>query len=127
MYDNFIENGSILAVVLMVFTCHVMLEVGLIEAKGGAHALNELPGIVRSSLGSLLVVAAMPTAFWPAIYIGLFEGVVAGVIAWLVFQPVGLILVRILRVKGPAIGLWFVAASIAMVAGYVLSFMALPA
>lgn len=126
MFDSFLANGSVVAVALLVFACHVMIEVGTIDLKGGAHALNELPGIVRSPLGTVLVFAAIPTAFWPAIYVGLFDGLAAAIVAWLMFQLAGLLAVRILRVKGPAIGLWFILASAAMIAGYWISIIKLP-
>lgn len=126
MFDNFLANGSFVAVALMVFACHVMIEVGTIELKGNGYALNELPGIVRSSVGTALVIAAVPTAFWPAIYVGLFDGPIAAIIAWVAFQLAGLLVVRLLRVRGPAIGVWFILASAAMIAGYWMSVFKLP-
>jgi hypothetical protein len=71
MIEQFQTHGSVVAVGLMVYAANVMIE-ALRREKFDRSGIYT-PGIIRSSFGSLVMIASLPCAIWSAIYIGLFE------------------------------------------------------
>lgn len=124
MVDTFLANGSKLSVILMVYSCNVMIEALRRDKldRTGMHT----PRVIRSVWGRLAAIGSIPCAIWPAVYIGLFDGWVAGIGAWVVLQVIGAVLTIILKINSPLLGLHFIAASFAYPAGYYLSLAALP-
>lgn len=72
MFDNFFQNGSIIAVALMTYGGQVIME-ALKRDRADPNGLRS-PGIIKHPLSALFMFAAIPCAFWPAIYIGLYRG-----------------------------------------------------
>lgn len=63
---------------------------------------------------------AIPCAIWPAIYIGLYDGWVAGISSWIILQIISAITVIVLGIRG-FIGYHFIVACIAYPIAYYLS------
>ncbi|MCF4098193.1 hypothetical protein [Maritalea mediterranea] len=124
MFDSFFNHGNIVSVVLMVYAANVMIESLRIDQADISGSYTPL--IIRSSIGSILAVGAIPCAIWPAIYVALYSGWVAGIVFWLLAQLFGFAIVLALRVRGPLIGIHFIIASIAYPIGYYLSITNLP-
>ena len=122
MFANFLNHGSLVAVLLMGFSSSVMLDAGLQEKKD-PHGLHT-PRIIRSSIGSLLVFGSVPCIFWPAIYVGLFDGVIAGIASWVLLQVFCAIFFG--QLNSRLLGVNFMLASIAYPIGYYLSYINLP-
>lgn len=120
MFDQFLAEGSVLAVLLMAYAANVMIEVLRIQHQDPAGIYT--PRILRSSLGSIMTFGAIPCAFWPAIYIGLFSGILAAIISWLVLQVLGAWITIRLGLRGPLLGFHFIVACIAYPVGYFLSY-----
>lgn len=119
MFQEFFNNGSLLAVLLMVYAGNVMME-ALRRDRLDPHGINS-PLIIKHPVSALFMVASIPCAIWPAIYIGLYSGWIAGIISWIVLQFFGAIATVGLGMRGPALGLHFIAACIAFPVGYYLS------
>lgn len=124
MFENFLANGSKLSVILMVYSCNVMIE-ALKRDKFDRTGLHT-PPVIRTGWGNLSMIGSLPCALWPAIYIGLFEGWGAGIGAWVILQLIGAFLTIALKINGRLLGIHFVAASLAYPIGYYLSLEALP-
>jgi len=128
LFDNTIADGSWLAVVLMIYVYGVMYNIGQVYVKDSTGVMT--PGIVRSSLGTIAIIAMVPTIIWPTIYVSLFDGVFwAGVLTFLLTTVGGGIAGKLLGVtaaRGAFMGIHFILATIAMVAGYWLSITNLP-
>lgn len=123
MFDDTITRGSVLGIALMIYTYGVMFNIGQVYVRDPAGVMT--PNIVRSSLGTLAIVAAVPTIIWPAIYVGLFDGIWAGVVTFLLTTIGGTVAAKLLGVtawRGVLMGIHFILAAVAMVAGYWLSF-----
>ncbi|MBB3231143.1 hypothetical protein [Halomonas stenophila] len=124
MFEEFLSNGSLAAVLLMVYTGNVMME-ALRRDRLDPRGINS-PLIIKHPVSALFMFASIPCAIWPAIYIGLYSGWVAGVISWFVLQIVGAIATIVLGMRGPALGFhsWIhriTAACIVFPTGYYLS------
>lgn len=124
MFDSFLAQGQVLSVVLMIYSANVMIEALRIDKMDRSGIYT--PGIIRSSVGTLLAIGAIPCAVWPAVYVALFSGWLAGLIFWLVAQVLGFAIVALLRIRGPLIGIHFIIASVAYPIGYFLSITTLP-
>lgn len=87
------------------------------------------PGIVRSGLGFFAMLGAIPTFFWPSLYVGFFEGGVGAGLTFVLTMFGGPALAYLLGIAlwgGALMGLHFMAATVAYVAGYWLSLTNLP-
>lgn len=127
MFDNLVSNGSILAVVLMIYAFGVMSRVAFVYSNDRVGHMT--PGIVRSGFGRLVMAGAIPTFFWPTLYVGLFEGGFLGALTFVATFFGGPALVYLLGIAiggGALMGLHFIAATAAYVAGYWLSLTNLP-
>lgn len=121
MFEQFLLQGSIFSVALMVYACNVMLEaarLNKIDPRGILYA----PKIIVHPLSGLIMFAAIPCILWPAIYIGLYDGWIAGIVAWFILQVIGVIMYFILGIRySELIGIHFILACIAFPIGYYLS------
>ena len=72
-------------------------------------------------MSAVFMFASVPCAVWPAVYVGLYSGWVAGIISWFALQGVGAVGTFLLGIRGPALGFHFIAACIAFPVGYYLS------
>lgn len=118
MIDNFIAKGSLLSIVFMVYTNATIMEAVKIN-KADPYCLNS-PRILKNPLSILFVTLAIPCAIWPAIYIGLYEGWVVGIISWFILQIISALAVATLGVRS-YIGYHFIVACIIYPIGYYLS------
>jgi len=124
LFNDLISQGSVLAVVLMMYAYGVVFVVGEIYLRDKAGVFT--PGVVRSGFGTLIVIAALPTAIWPAIYVGLWDGFVSGVVTFggqMILAP---LVAKLAGVTGALMGVHFYGAAIALGFGYWLSFTHLP-
>ena len=127
MFDSTVANGSIVAIILMVYAYGVMFNIGRVYVRDPSGVMT--PGVVRSTFGTLAIIATIPTIIWPAIYAGLFDGLWAGVVIFLITTVGGAIATTILGVTafgGLLMGIHFYLATFALVAGYWLSLTNLP-
>lgn len=120
MFDEFFAEGSVLAVLLMAYAANVMFESLRIQHSDPTGFYT--PQIIRGSFGSIMALGSVPTVIWPAIYIGLYSGVLAAIISWLVLQVFGAWITLRLGLRGSLLGLHFIAACIAYPIGYYLSY-----
>lgn len=121
MFEEFLNYGSILSVLLMVYAGNVM-----IEALRRERIDPFGPGIIKHPLSALFMFASIPCQIWPAIYVGLYSGWLAGVVAWFVLQMAGAFVTIALGIRGPALVFHFVLGCIAFPIGYYLSISTLP-
>lgn len=126
MFELFLQQGSITSVVLMTYAGNVMMEAFRVDRFYKSPPLFTLHRIITNPLARLFMLASVPCAIWPSIYIGLYTGILAGVISWLALLIVGAIATSILRVGGLLIGIHFILACIAFPIGYYLSLTNLP-
>jgi hypothetical protein len=124
MFDNLATYGSILSIILMSYTFGVMYVIGGIYLQDNVGHMT--PGVVRSSFGSIVIVAAIPTLAWPAIYTALFDGIWSGIIVFLLSNSIAPIIARKLGANGALMGIHFYLATASMIAGYWLSLTNLP-
>lgn len=123
MFDNFLAHGSILSVILMVYASDVMAEsVRLINLD---RIGLDTPFLLRHPVAELFMFGSIPTAIWPSIYIGLYDGWVAGIISWVVLQLGSAWATVALRIRGSALAHHFIVACIAYPIGYYLSIVSL--
>ena len=122
MFSEFLNNGNIVALVLMAYTNNVM-----IEAMGLSMKKFDAPPILNNPIATIFMFGGLPCTIWPAIYIGLFYGWVAGVIAWIGLQILGVIATVVLGIRGPFTAVHFLVACVAYPIGYYLSFSNMPA
>lgn len=124
MFKEFLSQGSIVSVLLMVYAGNVMME-ALRRDRLDPQGINS-PLIIKHPVSALFIFASIPCAIWPAIYVGLYSGWVAGIVSWFVLQIVGAIATVVLGIRGPALGFHFIAGCIAFPIGYYLSLSGLP-
>lgn len=79
------------------------------------------PRIAHSALGTLFLICALPSSVWLAVYVGGFDGWLAGVVSWIGFQIIGAIATIVLRIKGPLLGLHVLLGIPSLIAGYFLT------
>ena len=125
MFEQFLSQGNIIAVILMIYSGNVMIE-ALRREKFDSSGMYT-PPIIKHPLSSLFMFCAIPCAIWPAVYIGMFDGLVPGIVAWIGLQIAGAIGTITLGVRGPALGFHFLTACVAYPIGYYLSLTNLPA
>ncbi len=122
MYEQFLNQGSILAVILMTYSGNVMIEALRRERLDPTGPVGMYtPPIIKHPISSLFIFLGIPCAVWPAVYVGIYDGLVAGVIAWVVLQIAGAMGTIALGIRGPALGFHFLAACVAYPIGYYLS------
>ena len=125
MFEEFLNHGSVLSVLLMVYAGNVMME-ALRRNRLDPRGVNS-PLIIKHPVSAIFMFSSIPCAIWPAIYIGLYSGWIAGIISWIALQIAGAFATIALGIRGQALGFHFIAACIAFPIGYYLSFAALPA
>lgn len=119
MFDEFLNNGSILAILLMVYAGNVMME-ALRRDRMDPYGVNT-PAIIKKPISAIIMFGSVPCAFLPAVYIGFYSGWIAAISAWLALQVIGVIVAVVLGVRGPLLGFHFILASVAYPVGYFLS------
>lgn len=90
MFDNIIANGSPISLILMVFSSGVLYDVIMIV---NSHRASLHPQIYRTPVSTVLLFLGVGCFFWPAIYVGIYEGILAGVIFWISQQLIGQIII----------------------------------
>lgn len=123
MFTDFVQEGSLTGVGMMVICLPIMMASTRLVHPTAVLA----PRIMQGPIASLFLFCAIPLPIWPAIYIGLFEGFITGLISWGLIQASAVVLHFLLRLPGPWIGLYFAAACIIYPIGYVLTLTSLPA
>lgn len=118
MFDQFLLQGSLLAVAIMGYTNSVMFHVARLN-RIDPYGLYFAPSILQHPISDLFFIAAIPCAIWPSIYIGLYDGWIAGIFSWFILQVGIAIILPIIR--GMAIGLHFILACTLYPIGYYLS------
>ncbi|WP_107782986.1 hypothetical protein [Nitrosomonas nitrosa] len=118
MFDQFLLQGSFLSVAIMVYTNSVMFHVATLN-RIDPHGLYFAPLIFRHPIAVLFFFAAIPCAIWPSIYIGLYDGWIAGLFSWFILQ-IGLAVILPL-IRGFLIGIHFIVACMLYPFGYYLS------
>jgi len=117
MFNEFFnDGGSILAVFLLIYSGTVMRETLFLRAR---HVFGA-PLILQNKVAEYMGLSGIPALIWPAIYIGIYSGWIAGIIAFLGLQ-LGGFGAAILGIRGNFIGHHYIAACILMPIGYILS------
>lgn len=109
MFGEFLQQGSVLSVVLMVYAVSVM-----------SWAHNYMTPGAAPTLFHLVVYGSAPCYFWPAIYVGLYSGWVAGGLSFFLVFVLASLGQFVLRVP-ELFHYHFVVALIAYPIGYALS------
>lgn len=121
MFDQFLSQGSILSIIFMVYACNVMIEAIRID-RLDPHGLYIAPGVLSHPMSGIFIFAAVPCIIWPGVYIGLYDGWVAGSVAWFILQIVGAVMTIILGIRRcELIGTHFTLACVVFPIGYYLS------
>lgn len=117
MLGNFIENGSIIGLMLLIYASTT-----LFEAVIRVQTVPRLsPDTLLSRQANIIYILAIPAGFWAAIYVGIYEGILIGMVSWIVLQLIGQALINLLSVRR-FIGTHFYTATLAMFLGYYLTF-----
>ena len=122
MFENFLNYGSVVGALCLVYASNVAIEVATVGSRG-PHAG---PAIAHNTFGTIFVFCALPCSLWPAIYVGGFDGWLAGVISWVVFQIIGAVATMVLKIKGPLLGLHVLIGILSLGVGYYLTLNNLP-
>lgn len=118
MFDQFLSHGSLLSVAIMGYTNSVMIHVARLN-RIDPQGLYLAPLILQHPIAELFFIAAIPCIIWPSIYIGLYDGWIAGILSWFILQ-IGLAVILPL-IKGFLIGIHFIVACMFYPFGYYLS------
>ncbi|QUG77377.1 hypothetical protein GKQ23_21315 [Erwinia sp. E602] len=87
MFANFIEYGSFLSIFCAEYASVMAVRIANDVRKD--PYLMHTPGLIRHPLFTIVVILAIPLSIWQAVYVGLFDGFWAGVLAWLILQVGG--------------------------------------
>ena len=80
-----------------------------------------MPRAMRHPLAQLSFMGATPLIIWPAVYVGIFAGWLAGFAAWILTQIALVVITLVTGIRSVWFGAHFIAASIAYPIGYGLS------
>ena len=116
MFNEFLAEGSLLALGLMVYAYAVMM-----EANRVTNDPLDMPRAMRHPLAQLSFMGATPLIIWPAVYVGIFDGWLAGFAAWILTQIALVVITLVTGIRSVWFGAHFIAASIAYPIGYGLS------
>ena len=116
MFEEFLSGGSLLALGLMVYAYAVMM-----EANRLTNDPLDMPRALRHPAAQLIFIGATPLILWPAIYVGIFDGWLAGFLAFILIQVALVIITLGTGIRSMYFGIHFIIASIAYPIGYVLS------
>jgi|JYMV01.1.fsa_nt_gi hypothetical protein len=119
MFENTIYYGSVIGVLCLSYSMNVAIEA--LRVSNSDHGRVFGPRIAHSGIASLFSIAALPCILWPALYVGMFDGWVAGIVAWIGLQVLGGLATIIFRIRGPLLGLHIVLGMFALPAGYFLT------
>lgn len=124
MFDNTFSEGSVVGVLLLVFSVQVAIE--LLRRSQSPVGRISGPAMVNNTIGTIFVFSALPCIVWPYIYIASHDGFWAGLVAWLVLQLVGGYLTLRLGLAGAGLGIFSLLAVIALPIGYYLTITSWP-
>ena len=124
LFNNFFAKGSVISVLLMTYTASVCYEVVIINRHKATSV--RAPLLVTSAFSSIFILFSVPCIIWPAIYIGLYDGFLAGAISFLILQAYSGYISKFLGIRGPHMALHFVVAVACCFLGYYLSYTSIP-
>jgi len=122
MFENFLNYGSVVGALCLVYASNVAIEVAIAGHRGPHIG----PASAQNTLGTLFGFCALPCILWPAIYVGSFDGWLAGVISWIAFQIIGAIATLAFRIKGSLLSLHILTGIASLGVGYYLTLNNLP-
>lgn len=120
LFNNFLADGSLWAVLLMTYAssvCHDIIKISKDDALAA-----EAPKLFSSPLASLLILINIPGIILSAIYIGYYDGWLAGIAAYFLLQVVSFSLSRIFNFKSTTTTFFFWTAIISCIAAYLLGY-----
>lgn len=117
MFSEFIENGNFVTLFAMLYVGCVMFNI----SKINKHHSHLAPPIVVHPISDVIVLLSLPMSILPAVYVGIYSGWLAGLLAWVGLAVFDLIFYS-LGVRR-FIGLHFIAASILLPISYYMFFM----
>jgi len=120
-FSLFLENGSLLAVLLMTYTSSVVYDI--IKVNKNEALAAKAPAAFKSTFAALFIFIAIPCIIWPPIYIATYDGWLAGLFAYALLQTFAFCLSRLLDFKSATTGFHLILAVIACFVGYYLSYM----
>lgn len=82
--------------------------------------------VLHSSAGTVFALAALPCVIWPALYVAMFDGVLVGLAAWLIFQVFGAIVAMVLSIRGGFLPLHLIIGLAELPLGYDLTLASAP-
>lgn len=112
--------GSVAGLLCLTYAMNVAIEV--LRTQNTPVLAATRPRLVSSAVGSLYWMLSLPCIVWPAIYIGLFDGWLQAVGAWLLLQVFGGLLTLRLGIGGPLLSFHVIGGFIALATGYWLTF-----
>ncbi len=119
LFDNTLESGSLIGLLLLVYASNVGIEVGRIQKLDPSGVFSaRLP---HTALGTLFFFGALPCAIWPTIYVWGYDGWLAAVVAWLAFQLLGAWATIRLGIRGSFRALHLVLGLVGLPVGYYLT------
>lgn len=120
LFNSFLTNGSLWAVLLMTYASSVCHDI--IKISKDDDLATKAPKLFSSSLASLLILINIPGLILSAVYIGYYNGWLAGVVAYFLLQIVSFSLSRIFNFKSITTTFFFWTAIISCIAAYLLSY-----
>lgn len=124
LFQNTREFGSLIGLLLLVYATNIAIEVLRVQHLDPSGSLSaRLP---HTGLATLFSFASLPCILWPAIYVGGYDGWLAAVVAWLVFQVMGALATLWLGIRGTLLPLHLLHGLVALPVGYYLTLTTAP-
>lgn len=119
IFENTVAFGSILGVLLLGYCQNTAIEVLRLQHTDQNAVMTAR--VLHGSVGTVFALAALPCIVWPAIYVALFDGVLAGLVAWVTLQLVGAFATMVLSIRGGLLPLHLLIGLVALPTGYYLT------
>lgn len=119
MFDNVVEQGTVVGILLLAYAMNVGMEV-LRTQLNDPHQLMSA-GLVHTPLATYFSYAALPCIVWPALYVGLMDGWISAIVSWLLLQGLGAIAVVKLGIRGRQQAIHLILGCVALPIGYYLT------
>lgn len=119
IFENTLAFGSVLGILLFAYCQNIAIEVLRLQ-RADPHGVMTAR-VLHSSAGTVFALAALPCVIWPALYVALFDGVLAGLAVWLILQVFGAILTMVLGIRGDLLPIHLMIGLVALPVGYYLT------
>lgn len=115
--SDFFANANFLSIALMIYAANVMME-ALRRDQLDPHGINS-PLILKNKVSAWFMIASVPCAFLPAVYVAFYVDWKYGLVSWIV-QAIGAVITIVFGLGRRYISFHFITACIVFPIGYYL-------